>query len=236
MPLWAKIYWVVAIALFGVWVWRRVQSRRSHPPASVPGGTQMVRADTSATASVTPPLASTPARPPAAGEPEVSVTKQWPAPPPPDPNDTSYRLDPLAAEPDSADPVISANDPGFGALGDTGRGSAPKSTLPELLAGITLPHELVPLTQIDTDIDLATHVVVATKKVPAETVAEGLVAELERLGYQIERPTMTELTAQGERGTLRLLIHPDGSHVHDGGTRRFPTAEEKMVVVELFAG
>lgn len=110
------------------------------------------------------------------------------------------------------------------------------STLPDLLAGITLPHELVPLTQVDVPIDLASHVVVSTTKAPAQVVREGLTEELERLGYSVEQETMMTLVATGPRGRVTVDVHPDGTAVQESGAPRFPTAPEGSVVVELRAG
>lgn len=157
--------------------------------------------------------------------------RTWPAPPPLDPNDDSYRLTAADSQPGlggSQDESSVEVQPG-GGLGGT-------ATLPDLLAGVTLPHELVPLTQVGVAVDIATHVVVSTRKAAYEVVASGLTAELDRLGYEVERASMTELIARGERGTVRVVIHPDGANVHDAGIRRFPTVEDHTVVVELFAG
>lgn len=221
MPLWAKIYWVVAIALFGVWVWRRISGRVGpSDPSTDPG------ASSSGSPSSQVDSASDPSQ------------RVWPAPPPLDPTDDTFRIEPTeapsAAEPPAADaePAGRSTPPSEPGVNTAGIGA----TLPELLAGITLPHELVPLTQVGVSIDLATHVVVATQKAPYEVVVEGLTTELERLGYGVDRSSMTELLASGERGIVKVLVHPDGSTVTDAGLPRFPTAEEHTVVVELFAG
>lgn len=231
MPLWAKIYWVVAIALFGVWVWRRISGRGSDSKPRVDAGDSA------------PPAASSIHRPDPSGHDPLSDPSQrvWPAPPPPDPDDDTYRAtDTYQSTDTSSQPSGEAGGAGIGdrpPLGNQpGNSPRPTATLPDLLAGVTLPHELVPLTQVGVAIDLATHVVVATRKAPYEVVATGLTAELERLGYEVDRGSMTELTARGERGVVRVVIHPDGANVHDAGIRRFPTAEEHAVVVELFAG
>ncbi|QGG95161.1 hypothetical protein [Actinomarinicola tropica] len=111
-----------------------------------------------------------------------------------------------------------------------------RATLAELLAGITLPHELVPLTQSLDSTDLATHLVVATTRATPEVVGTGLAEELEKLGYEVRSLDDRRAVAEGERGRVSLEIHPDGATVMDGGARRFPTAESGSVVVELRAG
>lgn len=221
MPLWVIIYWIVAIGLFLVWVYRRISARKAKQVASTSTDPTAARSDSSSTS---------------------PAEKVWPAPPPPAPDDDTFRLDGALETP----PAVSEQVDGLAAGSSSGDAAAltgampdpvpTTATLPELLAGITLPHELVPLTQIDVPLDLATHVVVATEKANADTVATGLTEELERLGYEVQRESMTKLTAAGSRGIVGVEIHPDGASVLDGGIRRFPTAAERMVVVELHAG
>ena len=106
-------------------------------------------------------------------------------------------------------------------------------TLAELLSGITLPHELVPLTHFGDTADLDTHVVVATNRASAEMVGTGLADALERLGFTVETTDEHTAVAEGPRGRLSIVVHPDGSAVLDGATHRFPTASTGTVVVEL---
>lgn len=220
MPLWAVIYWIVAIALFLVWIYRRVNARKAKQFVDSTGST-----DPAGIRSDLPPTSP--------------ADKVWPAPPPPAPDDDTFRIEEALATPPVDDDPVSGTPTGDHASPPEGTipgATSATATLPELLAGITLPHELVPLTQINVAVDLATHVVVATEKANAETVATGLTEELERLGYEVQRESMTKLTAVGSRGIVRVEIHPDGAGVHDGGARRFPTAADHMVVVELHAG
>lgn len=108
-------------------------------------------------------------------------------------------------------------------------------TLPELLAGITLPYGLVPLTQSSGSHDLATHIVVATSSAPADEVTQGLTDELERLGYTVSRTGQYLRLAEGSRGEVGFEVHPNAASVVDSGAPRFPTAAPGTVVVELRA-
>jgi len=227
MPRWAAyLFWIWFFVSLVILVWRRVNARRA--PASANDSIE-ASSPGPRSASSTAPLATSTA----------PAEKVWPAPPPPDPDDDTYRMDPAERghQPAAAAPTA-AGDPAPRASDESGPalvGSAPRATLPELLAGITLPHELVPLTQGDVAVDLATHVVVTTDKASAEQVTGSMCSELEKLGYDIDRQSMLTLRATGPRGAVRVEVHPDGAAVLDGSLRRFPTAREGSVVVELWA-
>lgn len=109
------------------------------------------------------------------------------------------------------------------------------ATLPDLLAGIALPHDLVPLTQHGVT-DMSRHLVLATDRAGADVVREGLVDELRRLGYDVVPTGPLDVVAEGPRGRIAAEIHPSAAAVVDGGTPRFPTALPGTVVVELRAG
>lgn len=224
MPQWVVVlFWIWVVVSLVVFVIRRVRSRRT----KLARGSDLEPAPASSSG---------------------LLDKEWPEPPPPEPGDDTFRLDPRPSPEPAPDPS-STNGP----LGDHddetpgSTGSVPPPadppgiptgtpTLPELLAGITLPHELVPLTQLDARVDVATHVVVATEKASAELVRTGMIDELERLGYEIEHISMMHLAASGPRGRVLVDIHPDGPGVTESGTARFPTAPQGSVVVELRVG
>ncbi len=242
MPGWAVVlFWIWFAVSLVLFILRRVKARRGE----LEGGGLLGR-PSAAAANTTEPVEPT--------------AKEWPAPPPPDPDDDTFRLESTESPPTPASRP--GTDTGTGTDTDTiaaetadiGRAADPvplattgapapdgpvptgSATLPELLAGITLPHELVPLTQLDANVDVSTRVIVATEKAGAEEVRRGLVDELERLGYTVEHATMLQLIATGERGRVFLDIHADGPAVTDGGICRFPTAPEGSVVVEIRAG
>lgn len=235
MRWWAILFWIYAIVSLGFFLYRRMSRSRTASattPATgtVAGGRGEAAGSSAATLSTT-----------ATGE------KVWPAPPPPDPDDDTFRL-PVEADrattPTTADGAApDGPTPDLGSEPGTDHPTTPPptatvraTTLPELLAGITLPHELVPLTQAGVRIDLSTHVVVSTTKASAPVVRDGLTDELERLGYTVEQESMLTLVATGPRGRVTADVHADASAVQDAGTPRFPTAAAGSVVVELRAG
>lgn len=230
MPGWAiALFWIWFAVSLVIFVIRRVKARRGELDGGGLLGRPSGSGDTVGGASVDP------------------ATKEWPTPPPPEPEDDTFRIDPGAGDP-SAAPTPSADAPTEPAPREptptltptpaaaTGGPVPGGATLPELLAGITLPHELVPLTQLDASVDIASRIIVATGSASADQVRQGLIDELERLGYTVEHSTMLALVATGERGRVYLDIHADGPATTDGGAPRFPTAPEGSVVVEIRAG
>ena len=224
MPQWvAVLFWIwVAVSLI-ILVVRRVRARRTKLASG-----KSLAGDTGSSSTAAIDL----------------LAKEWPAPPPPEEGDDTYRIDtdeaPAATAGDPDTDLVDSTTPPPTTV-DAAHSEPPTSlsgapTLPELLAGITLPHELVPLTQLDADIDLSSHIIVATEKARAEVVRDGLVDELERLGYEIEHETMMHLIATGPRGRVLIDVHPDGPRATEAGVARFPTALEGSVVVELRVG
>ncbi|MDZ7677204.1 MAG: hypothetical protein U5K29_01475 [Acidimicrobiales bacterium] len=221
MPQWVVVlFWTWVVVSLVIFVIRRVRSRR----AKLAGGSDVGPAPASSGG---------------------LLDKEWPAPPPPEPGDETFRLDPQAASPEPVQDSPPTGDHDEETPPSTGHVPPPADTpgiptgaptLPELLAGITLPHELVPLTQLDARVDVATHVIVATEKASAEVVRTGMIDELERLGYDIEHVSMMHLVASGPRGRVLIDIHPDGPGATEAGVARFPTALEGSVVVELRVG
>jgi hypothetical protein len=219
VPGWVTVlFWIWLFVSLTILVVRRVNKRRAIPEGAA--------SDTDGVAAVG--IAS-----PEVGSPAEKV---WPAPPPPEPGDDTYRLDPTeVAATGSATSLhgSSGDDP---PVADAAAPEVAKATLPELLAGITMPNGLVPLTQVEIAVDLSSHVVLHTQEAGADAVRAGLSDELSRLGYDVEHDSILELRGTGERGVVIVEIHPDGAAVLDGTLRRFPTAAEGSVVVELWAG
>lgn len=220
MEWWGYLFWAWVIVSLVIFVMRRVRARRNAALTLGDGDT-----------STGPPHPRALAHDRPAVDPAEKV---WPAPPRPEPGDTTFRLTDQSPPEETAAVDAGSNETDRPPLGDPATGA---STLPELLAGITLPHELVPLTQIDDAlIDLSTHVIVATERANAEVVRAGMAEELERLGYDVEQVSVTHLVATGPRGRVLVDIHPDGPNATEGGVARFPTAPERSVVVELRVG
>jgi hypothetical protein len=106
-------------------------------------------------------------------------------------------------------------------------------SLIDLLEGISLPHDLVPLTQAAASSGPITSLVASTTSATPEEVGTALADELERLGYTVAPTGDQTALAQGPRGAVEIEIHPDAARAYDGGAPRFPTAAPGSVVVEL---
>jgi hypothetical protein len=210
------LFWIWVVVSLVLLVMRRLGTRRTELAAGSP-------------------VTGGPPADPAATEPRDPAAKVWPAPPPPDPGDDTFRLAPDHAAPSSAHPEPAPEHREV--LPPPRDFSAEQPTLPDLLEGIRLPHDLVPLTQFAGEVaDLSRHAVLSTTGASADEVRAGMQAELERLGYSVEHLTMMHLAAAGDRGTLLVDIHPDGAGVSEAGIARFPTAPGGSVVVELRVG
>lgn len=162
--------------------------------------------------------------------------RSWP-PPPPDPDG---RPDPVdRPDPDGGVDDVPTAEPGAepvpGPVGTNGHTSgAGPASLPELLAGIVLPHDLVPVTQ-GAAVDLATHAVFATDRAGGRDVREALVDELGRLGFEVVPTDVNSFTASNERGQVTVVVHPSPASEVEAGAPRFPTVSAGSVVVELRA-
>lgn len=104
--------------------------------------------------------------------------------------------------------------------------------LPRLLEGIHLPADLAPLTHLG-PAPPGDRLVLVTRSAPPEVVASALADELERLGYAVASLTDTVAVARGERGAVEVEVHADAATAELDGARRFPTADDDAVVVEL---
>lgn len=135
-----------------------------------------------------------------------------------------------------------------GGAGDTGPGRAgyfaatpatdPQPTrrpLPELLAGIELPCDLVPVVR-DRDIRIVDiHAAfLASGYEPAE-VGRRLGDELERLGYTLGSESEQVVIATRDDGRLRVTLHPDAAGVVEDGEPAFPSARPGDVAVEFLS-
>jgi hypothetical protein len=101
------------------------------------------------------------------------------------------------------------------------RGDRP--AVADLVAGIALPCDLVPL--VDDDIDPHRAVFAATGHSTTE-VGAALSGELERLGFTVSPAGAGEVVAEREGAALRVQVHEDGPGAH-------PAAPRYSVVAEL---
>jgi hypothetical protein len=108
------------------------------------------------------------------------------------------------------------------------------TTVAAALSGISLPHDLTPLTMVADRPGVGDRVVFSTRSAPPEAVGSALSDELERLGYTV-RP-LDEQTIAASRGEQRLIlvIHPEGAHAKIGDQKAFPAVPDLSVVVEVW--
>jgi hypothetical protein len=138
------------------------------------------------------------------------------------------------ARPTSRAPLLLADPP------DVATPAPPPEAQPEAggvataLAGIRLPCDLVPLTNIADRPDVADRVAFVTTGVPAETVGTAFANEVERLGYELIPLGEDRLQAEREGTRIDVAIHPFPGGVQTGSGSAFPTAPEGSVVVEVW--
>lgn len=205
MRWYAVLFWIWVVASLAIFVWRRLNRPRDDTPALDPEPT------------------------------ESPLTKQW-APPPPDPDAPVADVVATPGDP-SPDPGPAAPPPGGGSptarAPSAGASSTGAPSLAELLQGISLPHDLVPLTQALPASGPVTSLVAATSTASPEQVGAALADEIERLGYVVSTTGAQTAMAEGPRGAIEIEVHPNASTATDGGQLKFPTAPAGSVVVEL---
>jgi hypothetical protein len=110
----------------------------------------------------------------------------------------------------------------------------PIQTVAELLSGIQLPHDLVPITMMAPRDQIGDRVAFSTDGIPADAVGKAFGDELERLGYTIT-PT-DEARIRADRGSDHLLcqVHLDARYAILGDRRAFPAVPDGSVVVEVW--
>ena len=114
--------------------------------------------------------------------------------------------------------------------------TAPRSdaTVADLVAGIALPHDLVPLTTIAPRAAVGDRVAFWTDRAPAEVVGPAFATELERLGYTMIPLDERTASAQRDHDRLVVTIHPDGDKALVAGQLAFTSVPEGSVVIEVW--
>ncbi len=109
------------------------------------------------------------------------------------------------------------------------------ATVAELVQGIMMPAELVPLTHAGpTGGD---HVVFVSTTADSADVGPALADALEEIGLSIEPVSANEIVATREgQGSMHAAIHITPHTVLRNGGPAFPTASPESVVVELWTG
>ncbi|MEY2452785.1 MAG: hypothetical protein QOD92_2359 [Acidimicrobiaceae bacterium] len=110
----------------------------------------------------------------------------------------------------------------------------PEATVASYLSGISLPHDLVPLTTMLARPAVGDRVAFWTDRAPAEIVGPAFAAELERLGYTVQPLDERTLSAQRDGARLLVMIHADGASAVIGDQLAFSTVPEHSVVIETW--
>lgn len=196
---------------------KRSQVEGTAPPASPPGPLHGA-----------PPVTSVPSSPAATlGSPFGSPTSTEDAPRPP-------------VGSTGAPPPVS---PG-GSIFDTGRLEAPRPgpstparrSIAQMVQGIQLPAELVPLVEYERRPGAVEQAVFVTRSAPAGAVGQALGDELRRLGFQLTARHETEAVAARDGDQLTVSVHADPASVTRNDRPAFPAAGDGAVVVELWTG
>ncbi len=112
---------------------------------------------------------------------------------------------------------------------------APNPTIPQLLAGIAIPPDLVPITPVGAPASDQSATLISRER-PAYEVGTGIADELERLGYQLTPVGDAALLATRGDDILTVEIDPTPNQPDPNGKVRFPTANTSDVVVEFWVG
>lgn len=145
-----------------------------------------------------------------------------PPPPPPPPARDEADVAPAQDEPEVPSPVAAM------------AAGVPLSTVDDLataMAGIQLPCNLAPLMGTG-DID-PRELVLTTSDHPPQIVGTSVGDELERLGFEFTPLSETSLLAQRDGAAVELSLFTSATAHDDRGNRRFPTAPDNSVVVQL---
>ncbi|MCP5025131.1 MAG: hypothetical protein GY929_02495, partial [Actinomycetia bacterium] len=110
-----------------------------------------------------------------------------------------------------------------------------EATVAELVQGITMPSDLVPLTH--TGPSTGDHVVLMSTTADAAAVGPALADALEEIGMTIEPVSGNEIIASRYgHGSMHAAIHINPTTVLRAAGPAFPTAPAGSVVVELWTG
>lgn len=168
-----------------------------------------------------------PATTPAAARSEGRDPIEARPPPTPAAAEPTARAEPLAASPPSA-PATRHDVHAAGAVGAVG------STIADLVQGIGMPCDLVPLPGAEPRPGTLESIAFATTDHAPDQVGEALAAELERLGFHVQRLPHDELLASRDDGELKAAVHRRAGQVSYGGRPAFPATVADAVAVELW--
>ena len=244
-PVLVIIFWLWFGVSLVLLVRRRLQgsaARRREQHAMVRAATT-VPATTDRELEGVPDAAPAPADAPAPAEPNVAEPPATAARPSPGdairrarPHADAEEADTPAGAPDAEFPSVTVPDdrpaPSLRELVNP-----PRTSVAQILAGISMPCDLVPLTGTDPSEDLAaaTRVVFCTTGHAAGQVGLSLADELERIGMAVNGTGASSAMATNDVGCVELTIYANPETVNVGNAPAFPTAPSDSVVVEIKA-
>jgi hypothetical protein len=212
------VFWLwlaVSLGVYGLRIWRRFTQetvRRSETTSSVLGQNP-----------VSPPVAP-PVAPPLT--PPVAPPMTPPTSPPPSPPVT-----PTASGAAGGRGGLFAS-AGPTPLSPAGAGTGPKPTVAEVLTGVRMPCDLVPLVIDDSALD-PHRVTFVTTGVSASEVGAAVGDELERLGFTLGTTSNTQALAERDGQQMVVTLVPAADQTVDGSRRVYPTVPPGSVVVEF---
>ena len=104
----------------------------------------------------------------------------------------------------------------------------------DLLEGIRLPYDLMPVTSAVEDADR--HIVFLTTHSNAGEVGKRFADELERLGFELESVEFDQAVAVRGDDVVSMKIVPDADQVEVAGGRRYGAAGAGDVALETWIG
>lgn len=112
--------------------------------------------------------------------------------------------------------------------------TGPARAVAEVVQGISLPCNLVPVANFVPRPGARDVAVFSTTSHPPQTVGQEIGAELRRLGFDLQARHQTEAVATRDGDTLHVEVHSAPDTVERTGEMAFPTATAGSVVVELW--
>lgn len=112
--------------------------------------------------------------------------------------------------------------------------SARGDSIAELLKGIRLPADLVPLLASGPSDDVDSHIAFWTRGIPGEAVAKEFAGELVRLGFAVAPQRNDDLRAERDGAVIWCRVHHTPAALQDGGKARFGAMPEGAIVMEIW--
>lgn len=107
-------------------------------------------------------------------------------------------------------------------------------TLTDMLQGIELPYDLMPVTSVVEDPDR--HIIFLTTHSNAGEVGKRFADELERLGFELDTVDFDQAIAVRGDDVVSMKIVPNADQVEHGGSPRYGAAGSGDVALETWIG